>query len=34
MKLTRIVTFGVAAAALATSAFAQRNPVVGGKEMF
>ncbi len=32
MKLTRIVTFGVAAAALATSAFAQRNPVVGARK--
>jgi len=34
MKLTRMLGFAVVAALIGTGAYAQKNPMVGGKEMF
>jgi uncharacterized surface protein with fasciclin (FAS1) repeats len=34
MKLTRMLGFAVVAALIGTGAYAQKNPIVGGKEMF
>jgi len=34
MKLGRLFTFALVAAAMATASYAQKNPIVGGKEMF
>jgi uncharacterized surface protein with fasciclin (FAS1) repeats len=34
MKLARLFTFALVAASIATASFAQKNPMVGGKEMF
>jgi uncharacterized surface protein with fasciclin (FAS1) repeats len=34
MKLGRLFTFALVAAAMATVSYAQKNPIVGGKEMF
>ena len=34
MKLTRMLGFALVAALIGTAAYAQKNPMVGGKEMF
>jgi hypothetical protein len=34
MKLTRMLGFALVAALIGTAAYAQKNPIVGGKEMF
>jgi len=34
MKLTRMLGFALVAALIGTGAYAQKNPIVGGKEMF
>jgi uncharacterized surface protein with fasciclin (FAS1) repeats len=34
MKLARLFTFAALAAMIATATYAQKNPIVGGKEMF